>query len=81
MSTPVDTPDYYSKPYSWMIDHKVSHVKSEEDEVIVMLENFKRVFFGQDDTEFAGMANPENRPDGASGMLMVDCDTSTTITK
>ena len=81
MSTPVDTLDYYSKPYSWMIDHEVSHVKPEEDEVIVIPEKFKRVFFGHDDTEFAGMANPEKRPDGASGMLMVDCGASTTITE
>jgi hypothetical protein len=56
-------------------------VKPEKDEVIVTLEKFKRVFFGQGDTEFAGMANPEKRPDGASGMLMVDCGASTTITE
>ncbi len=28
VSTPVDAPDYYSKPYSWMIDHEVSHTES-----------------------------------------------------
>jgi hypothetical protein len=33
-------------------------------------------FFGQDDTEFAGMANPEKH---ITGMLMVDCGASTTI--
>jgi hypothetical protein len=81
MSTPVDTSDYYSKPYSWMIGHEVSHVKPEEDEVIGIPENLKRVFFGYDDTEFAGMANPEKRPDCASGMLMIDCGASTTITE
>ncbi len=37
--------------------------------------------FGQDDTEFAAMANPEKGPDGASGILMVDCGASTTITE
>ncbi len=69
MSTPVDTPDYYSKPYSWMIDHEVSHVKPEEDEVIVIQEKFKRVFFGQDNTEFARMANPEKRHGDANVRL------------
>ncbi len=49
--------------------------------LIVIPGKFKRVFFGQDDTEFAGMANPEKRPDGASRMLMVDCGTSITITE
>jgi hypothetical protein len=72
MSTPVDTPEYYSKSYSWMIDHEVFHVKIDEDEVIV-IPGFSRVFFGQDDTEFAWMADPEKRPEVASGMLMVDC--------
>jgi hypothetical protein len=27
MSTPVDTPGYYSKSYPWMIDHEAFHVK------------------------------------------------------
>ena len=81
MSTPVDTPEYYSKLYSWMIDHEISRVKPEEGEVIVIQEKIKRVFFGQDDTEFAGMANPEKHPDGASGVLMVDCGASITITE
>jgi hypothetical protein len=45
MSTPGDTPDYYSKPYSWMIVHEVSHVKPEEYEVVVIPENYKSVFF------------------------------------
>jgi hypothetical protein len=82
MSTPNDTPNYYyPEPNSWMIDHEVSHVKPEEDDIIVIPENFKRVFFGQDDTEFAGMSNPEKRHDGASGMLMVDCCATTTITE
>ncbi len=57
MSTPVDTPDYYSKPYSWMIDHEVYQVNSEEDTVIVITEKISRVLFGQDDTEFAWMAS------------------------
>jgi hypothetical protein len=61
MSALVDTSYYYSKPYSWMIDHEVSHVKAEEDEVIVIPGKFKRVFFGQDDTKFAWMANPEKQ--------------------
>jgi hypothetical protein len=47
MSIPVDNPVHYSKPYSWMIDQEVSHVKSKENEVIVILEIFTRVFFGQ----------------------------------
>jgi hypothetical protein len=81
ISAPVDTPDYYSKSYSWMIDYEVSHVKSEEDEVIVILEKFSRVFLGQDDTEFAWMVNPEKCPGVASGMLMVDCSASTTVTE
>ncbi len=73
MSTPVGSPAYYSKTYFWMIHHEVSHVEPEEDEAIVIPERFSRVFFGQDDTEFAGMANPEKRPDVASEMLIVDC--------
>ena len=46
-----------------MIDHEVSHVKPEEYEVVVIPEKYKSVFFGQKDTEFAGMANTEKRPD------------------
>jgi hypothetical protein len=64
-----------------MIDHEVSHIKPEEDVVIVIPGKFKRVFFGQGDTELAGMADPEKRPDGASGMLMVACGASTMITE
>ncbi len=44
-------------------------------------EKLSRVFFGQDYAEFAGMANPEKCPDVASGMLMVDCGASITITE
>ncbi len=66
-----------------MKGHEVSHVKSEEDDVIVRPEFFCCVFFGQDDIQIAGMANPEKRPDVTSGMLMVDCGASesTTITE
>jgi hypothetical protein len=66
-----------------MMDHEVSHVKPGEDEVIVRQGKFNCVLFGQEDTEFAWMSNPEKHPDGASGimMLMVDCGASTTITE
>jgi hypothetical protein len=66
-----------------MIDHEVSHVRLELnvrlEEVIVIPGTFSRVFFGQDHTGFAGMANTEEHPDDAAGMLMVVCGASTTI--
>ena len=37
-SSPVDSPDYYSTPYSWMIDNEFRHIEPEEDEVIEMPE-------------------------------------------
>jgi hypothetical protein len=49
MSYLVDTPDYYYTPNS-MQGAPV------EDEVIVVPEKFRHIFFGYDDAEFAGMA-------------------------
>ena len=43
--------------------------------------NLPKLVDAQDDTEFAGMANPEKRPDDTSGELKVDCGASTTITE
>jgi hypothetical protein len=59
----------------------MSLTSNRKSKAIVIPEKISREFFGHDDTEFAGMANPEKRTDVASGMLMVDCGASTTITK
>ena len=75
MSYLVDTPDYYSKHYSQMQGQAPV-----EDEVIVVPEKFRHIFFGYDDAEFAGMALPANRPDELSGLLTVDCGATTTLT-
>ena len=78
MSYLVDTPDYYSTPY-----HQMQEQAPVEDEVIVVPEKFRHIFFGYDDTEFAGMAPPlpANRPDDdLSGLLTVDCGATTTLT-
>ena len=59
-SSPVDSPDYYSTPYSWMIDNDFRHIEPEEDEIIEIPEKYRHVFYGYDDIEFAGMAPPAN---------------------
>jgi hypothetical protein len=41
---------------------------------------FRHVFYGYDDTEFAGMALPANRPVDLSGLSTVDCGATTTLT-
>ncbi len=81
ISDPADTPDYYSTPYTWMTNNDFRHIEPEEDEVIVIPEKFRRVFYGCDDTHFAGMAPPSNRHDDLSGLLTVDCGATTTLTK
>ena len=75
MSSLVDTPDYYSTPYPQMQNNA-----PDEDEVIVVPEKFRHIFFGYDDHQFAGMALPANRPDDLSGLLTVDCGATTTLT-
>ena len=60
----VDTPDYYLPPSSYQ------HFKDQapsEDDVIVVSEKFRHVFYGYDGTEFAGMALPANHPLDLSG--------------
>ena len=42
-------------------------------------EKFRHIFYGHDGTEFAGMALPANRPVDLSGLLTVDCGTTTTL--
>ncbi len=56
MSDPADTPDYYSTTYTWMTNNDFRHIEPVEDEVIVIPEKFPHVFYGCDDTHFAGMA-------------------------
>ena len=52
-----------------------------DEEVIVIPEKFRHVFYGYEESEFAGMANPSNKHDEESGLLTVDCGASTTISE
>ncbi len=81
-SSPVDSPDYYSTPYSWMIDSDFRHIEPEEDEVIFKLipEIFHDVSNRYSDIELARMAAPANQHDDMSGLQTVDCGATTTIT-
>jgi hypothetical protein len=81
MSDPADTPNYYSTPYTWMTNNAFRHIEPEEDEVIVIPEKFRHVFYGCNDTHFAEMALPANRHDDLSGLLAVNCGATTTLTK
>jgi hypothetical protein len=47
----------------------------------VIPEKFRHVFYGYEESEFAGMANPSNKHDEESGLLTVDCGASTTISE
>jgi hypothetical protein len=64
-----------------MTNNDFRHIEPEEDEVIVIPEKIRHVFYGCDDTHFAGMAPPANRHDGMSGLLTVDCGATATLTK
>ncbi len=44
------------------------------------IREIRHVFYGYDGTEFAGMALPANRPVDLSGLLTVNCGTTTTLT-
>ena len=54
MSYLVDTPDYYQPPSSYP---QFKDQAPSEDDVIVVSEKFRHVFYGYDGTEFAGMAS------------------------
>jgi hypothetical protein len=78
MSYLVDTPDYYPPPSSY--PRFKDQTPSEDDDVIVVSEKFRHILYGYDSTEFAGMALQANRPVDLSGLLTVDCSTTTTLT-
>jgi hypothetical protein len=78
MAFPVATPDYcYSTPYS----STNASADKEEDEVIVIPERFRHVFYGYEESEFAGMAPPirANNPE-EQGLLTTDCGATSTLT-
>jgi hypothetical protein len=77
MSYLVGTPDYYplTPSYPQFKDQEPS-----EDDVIVVPEKFRHIFYGYDGTEFAGMALLANCPMDLSGLLTVDCGATTTLT-
>ena len=57
----------------------------DNEELMVVPKQFKRVFYDCDaDFEFAGMANPKPNfiidSDQSSGLLVVDCGATTTLT-
>ena len=76
MAFPVANPDYYySTPYP------STKADKEEDEVIVIPERFRHVFYGYEESEFAGMAPPirANNPE-EQGLLTTDCGATSTLT-
>ena len=78
LAFPVATPDYYySTPYS----PANASADKEEDEVIVIPERFRHVFYGYEESEFAGMAPPiqANNPE-KEGLLTTDCGATSTLT-
>ncbi len=77
MSYLVDTPDYYPPP---SIYPQFKDQAPREDDVIVVSEKFRHVFYGYNGTEFAGMVLQANSPVDLSGWLTVDCGATTTLT-
>ena len=77
MSYLVDTPDYYLPPSSYP---QFKDQVPIEDDVIVVPEKFRHIFYGYASTGFAGMALPANRPVDLSGLLTVDWGATTTLT-
>ncbi len=73
MTILVVTPDYYSTPYDQTEEHETSTCPKDR-ETIVIPEQFKHIFYGDDESELAlaGMANPSNTPEELA-MLAVDC--------
>ena len=72
MTHPVVTPDYYSTPYDRTVDYGPT-TRPQDEEVIVIPEKFRHVFYCHEESEFAGMANPSNNHDVELGLLAVDC--------
>ncbi len=77
MSYLVDTPDYCPPPSHYQ---QFKNQAPREDDVIVVPEKFRHVFYGYDGTEFAGMALQANGLMDLSGLLTVDCGATTTLT-
>ena len=72
MTHPVVTPDYYSTPYDQTVDYGPT-TRPQDEEVIVIPEKFRHVFYGHEETEFAGMAYPNNNHEEETGLLSWQC--------
>ena len=80
-SSPVVYPDYYSTPYDQTADYGPATCPKDEEEIIVIPEKFRHVFYGYDDEHvFVGMANPNEDPD-EEDLLTFDCGATTTVTE
>ncbi len=79
--SPVVYPDYYSTPYDQTADYGPATCPKDEEEIIVIPEKFRHVFYGYDDEHvFVGMANPNEDPD-EEDLLTFDCGATTTVTE
>jgi hypothetical protein len=80
-SSPVDSPDYYSTPFSWMIDDDFRHIEPEEDEVIVIQGKF--VMYSMDSVilNLPGWHRQQIDTMICRDLLTADCGATTTITK
>ncbi len=80
-SSPVVYPDYYSTPYEQTADYGPATCPKDEEEIIVIPEKFRHIFYGYDDEHvFAGMANPNEDPD-EEDLLTFDCGATSTLTE
>jgi hypothetical protein len=80
-SSPVVYSDYYSTPYDQTADYGPATCPKDGEEIIVIPEKFRHIFFGYDDEHvFVGMANPNEDPD-EEDLLTFDCGATTTVTE
>ena len=77
LAYPVATPDYY---YSTPYPAANAPTDKEEEEVIVIPEQFRHVFYGNGKLEFAGMAPPKQANNPEPGLLTTDCGAASTTT-
>ena len=77
LAYPVATPDYY---YSTPYPAANAPTDKEEEEVIVIPEQFRHVFYGNEELEFAGMAPPKQANNPEQGLLTTDCGATYTLT-
>ena len=80
-SSPVVYPNYYSTPYDQTADYEPATCPKDEEEIKVIPEKFRHIFYGYDDEQvFVGMANPNEDPD-EEDLLTFDCGATTTVTE